>query len=326
MDNTDPRSVYPEFYNNFAIQSVADLDRWTVSDREKVPINVRELLRSGRVWGAHEISNQCLVPLGMMAEQLPNAANCAFYIRSQTDGFVVLDIEKTCPPEIVVELLKIPSFYAEYSMSGRGFHLVLPLPANFHDFPIATNKRVLRHELGWYEILLDHWVTFTRNSVPRSVAPITTDINMRSVAWERLYADLASKAVETKSAEFDISVERPDLPRIDQILELLTRKPLEKTLDDFHGDYSRFEFSTLGVMYNRLLPILTILADLEPDAEFDDSAKAWLIFEAALLKLEHRSKHNESRNGVPLLLNAAAALIAQRSFMDASPSSTGSSS
>ena len=310
MTTPDPRSTYAEFYDNPIIQAIADIPRWTVSDNKKVPMNMREIIKSGgkRLWGAHEISEQCLVTLDDMARAMPGAANNAFYLRSQTDGLVVLDIEKTCPPEIRDELLKIPGLYTEYSLSGKGYHVVLPLPANFWEYPIATGKKVLRHEEGWYELLLDHWVTFTRNPVPLENLP-APDFDD---PWTKLYASLAEKAVETPTSTFDFSDERPEIPRREQILNLMTRRPLEKSLDDFNGDLSRFEFSTLGVLYNRLGPILVAVADAEPDAVFDETVKAWLIYEAAMTVIPHRDKHDEIRNGVPLLLNAAVALVARR--------------
>jgi hypothetical protein len=309
VTHTDPHSVFPEFYTNPIISAIADIPRWTVSDNEKVPINMRELMTTGRLWGAHEISDECLVTLDDMTSFLPDAANNAFYLRAQTDGFLVLDIEKTCPPEVAAEMLKIPNLYDELSMSGKGYHLILPLPANFWDYPIATGKRVLKEEHGWYEILLDHWVTFTRVPVPADKMPRQ---DFEPGIWEALYAKLAKGAVEAPTAEFDLSAERPNIPRVEQILDLMTRRPLEKSLDDFNGDYSRFEFSSLGVLYNRMRPILPAIIEVEPDAVFDESAKSWLIYEAATRVLPHREKHDEIRNGLPLLLNAAMALVARR--------------
>lgn len=309
VSHTDPRSAFPEFYTNPIVSAIADEPRWTVSDNEKVPINMRELMTTGRLWGAHEISDECLVSLGEMTDFLPAAANSAFYLRAQTDGFVVLDIEKTCPPEVARGLLKIPNLYAEWSMSGKGYHLVLPLPANFWQYPVATGKRVLKEEHGWYEVLLDHWVTFTRSVIPASQLPPQ---DFETGTWEALYESLAEAAVEAPTSEFDVSLERPDIPRIEQILELMTRKPLEKSLEDFHGDYSRFEFSALGVLFNRMRPILVAIGDAEPAAVLDESVKSWLIYEAATRLLPHRDKHDEIRNDMPLLLNAAVSLVARR--------------
>ena len=309
MSHQDPRSAFPEFYTNPIVGAIADIPRWTVSDNEKVPINMRELMTTGRIWGAHEISEHCLVTLDELTGALPTAANNAFYLRAQTDGVLVLDIEPKCPPEVAQQLLGLPNLYDELSMSGNGYHLVLPMPANFWEFPIATGKKVLKETHGWYEILLDHWVTFTRNPIPADRRVVR---NFEPGAWEKLYADLASLAVETPTAEFDIAGERPEIPRREQILELLTRRPLEKGIEDFHGDASRFEFSTLGVLFNRLRTILVQVREVEPDFAYDESVMSWLLFEAGTALLPAREKHQESRNGLPLLLNTAVALVQRR--------------
>ncbi|MFP3802932.1 hypothetical protein, partial [Paraburkholderia sp. SIMBA_027] len=84
-------------------------------------------------------------------------------------------------------------------MSGRGYHLVIPVPTNLHDFPVAVGKRVLREEHGWYELLFEHWVTFTRRPVPADVlarAESTPD-TPRFAAVEDVYAALAAKAKST---------------------------------------------------------------------------------------------------------------------------------
>lgn len=326
-------NTHADFYSNPVIQAIAGIPRWTVSDSEKVPINMRELMSTGRIWGAHEVSDECLVTLPELTGFLPNAANHAYHLNAQIDGFVVLDIEKTCPPEIAAELLQLPNLYAELSMSGKGHHLVMPLPTNFWDYPIATAKKKLQERHGWYEVLLHHWVTFTRRVTPPVVpthdlvlaetlsaenlavnispsSTITADTELRP--WEALYASLAELAVETPVVAFDMTGSRPDVPRIDQIIDLMTRRGLDKTIDDFHGDHSRFEFSVLGILYNRLAPIMVAIQSAEPDAVYDESVKAWLVYEAAAQLLPYREKHDETRNGLPLLLNAATDLVSRR--------------
>lgn len=305
----DPRAQFPEFYSNPVVQALADQPRWTVSDNEKVPINMRELMETGRIWGAHETDDTCLVTLDELTSFLPAAANNAFYLHAQSDGVLVLDIEKTCPPDVAARLVAMPSVYAERSMSGLGWHLVMPLPSNFWQYPIATSKRVLKQEQGHYEILLDHWVTFTRNVVPHVDAGPGSPAML---AWEALYAELASAAVETPVVEFEVAVATPDVPRVDQIVGLLTRPGLDKTAADFGGDDSRFEFSTLGTLYNRLTNILQAVRDVERDAVYDEPVQAWFVYEAATRLLPHRDKHDEIRSGVPLLLSSAQALVGRR--------------
>jgi hypothetical protein len=306
--------LFPGFYANPAVQMLADQSRWSVSDNEKMPIDMCELMNTGRIWGAREISDTCLVTLDELKEFLPTATNNAFYLRAQTDGMLVLDIEKTCPPEVAAELLGMSEIlFSELSMSGRGYHLLLPLPPNFWDYPLATSKKVLREEHGWYEILLDHWVTFTRVEVPaeRYLGP-DEDALPEAPKWADLYASLAELAVDTPTVELDINAEKPDIPRESQIVDLMTRQPHKRDLEKFHGDYSRWEFSILGVLYNRLSAILVDIKDVVYHP-YDENDQAWLVYTAAQKVIPPRNKHEEHRNGMPLLLNATVSLIARRS-------------
>ncbi|KIA72700.1 hypothetical protein ANMWB30_24680 [Arthrobacter sp. MWB30] len=307
-------ALFPSFYANSGVQLLADHPRWTVSDSEKMPIDMRHLLTTGLVRGAFEISDSCLVTLSELNAGLPNAANNAFYLQAQSDGLLILDIEKTCPPDIAAELLAMPeTLYSELSMSGHGYHLLLPLPPNFWDYPIATGKKVLREEHGHYEILLEHWTTFTRLDVPADrYFPPGDDVLPQAPAWADLYASLAAKAVETPSVELDITTDKPEIPRETQIIELMTRMPHAKKLEKFHNDYSRWEYSILGVLYNRLKAILVAVREVAPDHPFGESDQVWLLYIAAQKVIPHRSKHDEFRNGMPLLMNAAASLVAQR--------------
>jgi hypothetical protein len=308
-----PDMLFPDFYVNPAVQLLADRSRWSVSDNEKMPIDMRELMKTGRIRGAWDISDACLMTLNELTKALPNAANNAFYLQAQTDGVLVLDIEKTCPPNVAAELLGMSeTLYSELSMSGRGYHLLMPLPPNFWDYPLATSKKVLKEEHGWYEILLDHWVTFTRTGVPaeRYVGP-DEDALPQAPAWADLYASLAELAVETPTVHVDVNADKPEIPREAEIIELMTRQPHKRELGKFHNDYSRWEFSILGVLYNRLAAILVAIKDVV-DHPYDENDQAWLVYTAAQKVIPHRTKHEEYRNNMPLLMNATVSLIARR--------------
>lgn len=311
---SSPDTLFPDFYQNPVVQILADQPRWTVSDSNKMPIDMRELIDHGRLRGAWDISEECLVTLGELTRELPDAANNAFYLRAQSDGVLVLDIEKTCPPDIAAELLGMSeSLYGELSMSGRGYHLLLPLPPNFWDYPLATGKKVLKEEHGYYEILLDHWVTFTRAEIPfeRYMDPSGDGVLPEAPAWADLYAGLAALAVDTPKAELDITADKPEIPMENEIVELVTRLPHKRELEKFHGDYSRWEFAILGVLYNRLSAVLVAFRDVV-DHPYSESDQAWLLYTAAVQVIPEREKHQEYRNDMPLLMNAAVSLIARR--------------
>src|SRR6218665_1694537 len=319
--------LYPNFYRNPVIRTLASAPRWTVSgqldDRKnpgsgeprtcqtrKAPIDIRELQR---LRGTFEKTANCLMTLDELVAFLPNAANHAYALNTHIDRVMILDIEKSCPPELAKELLALPALYSELSMSGRGYHLAMPLPSVFAKFPVAANKIALREEHGWYEVLLDHWITFTRTPIPLDhYAAPSAQPAPRS--WDEIYTSLASKATQNatdQATKDSVSVDKPEIPGELEALHVMTSKPLPKLLEDFHGDHSRFEFSALSTLYHRLSPALPYLSNTY-NVEYSTSMKAWLLYEAATHVLEHRAKHDQFRRGMPLLLNAATDLLARR--------------
>lgn len=313
MKHPEPRLIYPHFYNNPTIRALSTVPRWTVSDCEDVPVNFKVLVTSGRIWGAHEANEDCLVTLHELSRDLPPAANCAYYLQGHRDGYALLTINATCPPDIARSLLRIPSLYSEHRGEGPAYQVIFPLPMSFNSFPSAMNRKVLVEDHGWYEITVEGWVKFSRNVVREDVAPITKDHRRPIQAWEELYAALAQRSRTTRSASWNVRLEEPEVPRLDQILVLITREPLQRSLEDFHGDYSLFEYWVLAELYTRLQPVLRAVRALEPDTIYNDSVQAWLVFAGALLMLSHRSQdpgHRQS-DGAPLLRSAAVSLVTQ---------------
>ncbi|MGW2986415.1 hypothetical protein [Streptomyces goshikiensis] len=340
MTPADPHTWFPQFYGNAAIRALASACRWTISGqigeeapgdptkppKRKAPIDVRHLLdgctpscqHGGPLRGAFAQDETCLLTLDELTTAIPNAANTAFYIQAQTDGLLVLDIEADCPPGVATDLLRLSGIlYSELSMSGRGFHLVMPLPKNFHDFPIAAGKRVLREEHGWYELLLDHWLTFTRQPVPdRIVVHVDAAISAPAfVSIEDLYAQLAvnaSKSSGASASAVDTSEDMPGIPYSQIIVEqtLAVAHHQLREPGDFNHDMSRWEFSVLASLHGWMRTQLRAYGAL--GVEYSTSDAAWLLYKAALEVIPARPKHSERRNGRPFLLDRAAALVADR--------------
>jgi len=323
----DPRAAFPHFYANPGVLALADTPRWTVSgqigddlSKRKAPVDIRELLATGRLRGAWAADETCLLTLDELTTAVPVAANCAFHLRAQIDTAMLIDIEKTCPPAIAAGLLGLPVeeiLYSELSMSGKGYHLLTRTPANFWDFPNAATRTVLREEHGWYEILLEHWITFTRQPVPAGVpdpvlrAQVPAGHRFASVA--ELYARLAQRAPEQSASSRSITLrsQTPLIDHADRIVDLALEGFRPKSPAQFNGDLSRWEFSVLAGLYSRLLPVIAEHADTTGHG-YSFSDQAWLLYQAATRILPHRSKHDETRNGRAFLLDRAAALIAQR--------------
>ncbi|WP_405824550.1 hypothetical protein OG705_30025 [Streptomyces sp. NBC_00838] len=347
MTPADPHAWFPHFYGNPAIRTLASACRWTISGqigeeapgdstkppKRKAPIDVRHLLAGctssckhpGPLRGAFALGETCLLTLDELTAAIPKAANTAFYLQAQTDGLLVLDIEADCPPAVATDLLRLPGIlYSELSMSGQGFHLVMPLPKNFHDFRVAAGKRVLREEHGWYELLLDHWLTFTRQPVPdRIMAHVNAATGAPAHASiEDLYAQLAGNASESSSAsasDVDTSEDMPDIPYSQAIIEQTLASARHQFRDpgDFNHDMSRWEFSVLASLYGWMRTQLRAYSAL--GVEYSTGDTAWLLYKTALDVIPARPKHSERRNGRPFLLDRAAALVADR---EASSSST----
>jgi hypothetical protein len=340
MTPADPHAWFPQFYGNPAIRALASACRWTISGqigeetppdttkqpKRKTPIDVRHLLDGctssckhiGPLRGAFALDETCLLTLDELTAAVPNAANAAFYVQAQTDGLLVLDIEPDCPPGVATDLLRLPgTLYSELSMSGQGFHLVMPLPKNFHDFSVAAGKRVLREEHGWYELLLDHWLTFTRRPVPDCIV-VHVDAAMPAPAFaslEDLYAQLAVKASESpgvSASAVDTADDMPDIPYSQTIVEQTLTSARHQLRDpgDFNHDMSRWEFSVLASLHGWMRTQLRAYSAL--GVEYSTSDTAWLLYKAALDVIPARPKHSERRNGRPFLLDRAAALVADR--------------
>lgn len=328
----DPRVQFPNFYGNAAIKALSGESRWTISGRlvdsadtlkaRKAPIDVRHLIDTGgRVRGAWARDRQCLVSLDELTVQVPQAANAAFYLQALTDGLMVIDIEPDCPPAVAHNILALPgALYSEVSMSGRGYHLVVPLPENFHDFPIATAKKVIREEHGWYEILLDHWATFTRKPVSDGAVTEAAAVDLATAPFgsmDDLYASLAKTAKASRAASGDVGVLSEEAPKIVGMGRIIRQAladatPRFKTLDDFNGDRSRYEFSVLGTLYRQICLQAAYVGN-HRETTYSTSDRAWLLYLAAQEVLPSRLKHNERRNGRPFLLDRAAAMVAMQS-------------
>lgn len=336
MTPAAPSSRFPGFYGNPAVRALAPACRWSISGRlgdvddpaedRKAPIDVRHLIdgcdpwcrHSGPLRGAYSLDRTCLVTLDELSRGIPDAANAAFYLQAQTDGLMVLDVEPGCPRAIASSLLALPGvLYSELSMSGDGYHLLVPLPDNFRDHPVAATKRVLREEHGWYELLLEHWVTFTRTPVPegRDQGPMARSRGHRFATVADLYADLAAKARKPSggsATDVRTSGTRPEIVHAEDIVDRsvdIARHSL-KSPDDFAGDMSRWEFSVLASLHGAMRTVLAAYSAIGVAHASDEVV--WMLHDAALRVIPPRPKHAQTRNGRPFLLDRAAAMVADR--------------
>lgn len=290
---------FPKFYENEFVRKIAGNKKWTISDKNKRPIDMHALLTEGKIWGAaYTRGYNPLVDLKTLIEAIPNCTNNAYHLEADADGFVVLDIEPKCPDIIKNGLLRLPWLYGETSMSGKGLHLVFELPKEMWDkYPAIRNKLALKESHGYYEILLDHMVTFTRNVVehPEDERDIEEFVHV----FERLAAETKETcAVESSLVVEDIDTS--DIPMFDRTINVLSAQIYKKTVSDFNDDHSKYEFGMCG-FYRRALHRLT-KNEQYADIQYTDEQEAIILYTILTSKLEHRPKHDSTRNGMPWLM------------------------
>lgn len=292
---------FDDFYNHPFIKSITDNEKWTVSDKDKKPIDMFAYKYRQQITGALFTDNKSLVSLPELCELIPNARNNAYFMDSIVDKFVVLDIEPICPDAIKQRLLKTKYVYGEISMSGKGYHLIYPLPNCFSKYPIAQKKIVMKEEHGYYEILLQHYVTFTRNMLPDATG---------GEDFEKIFEELASTQKETIRKDIDVQELKPnDIPLEKDILITLNHLDYNKTPIDFYNDMSKYEYGFMGFLYYKLKKQLA-LQDYK-EHKYSDNEKAWLLYTVAKNKIPKRQKHDEYRNNLPWLLYLASEIIAK---------------
>lgn len=186
---------WPGFYGNPAIQALGEFPMWTITDpTDKKPCSF-QAMSEGRTYineknneemfpGARLTKQRDQVTLGELVSRFPDASNNSFCLFGAEHGYIVIDIEKTATDETRERLLELQWVYAERSLSGTGIHLLVPYPAElFDEFENAAVKPAIKSPDNTWEVLVNHWVTFTRNVI-EGVQPGTLPLDsvMRAMA------------------------------------------------------------------------------------------------------------------------------------------------
>ena len=234
---------------------------------------------------------KCLTTLPSLIETIPDAVNHTYYINSYRDNFIILDVEKTCPDELKQEFLKLPFIYGETSMSGQGYHLVFYKDDLFDNFPDLKSKTKMQDEDRYYEILINHWVTFTRNMIEPPAEPEGSI----STWFNKLAENENQKMIDFDASEFEI-VDPKDIPEYMFLYEnTKKRTSYNKTLSDFKNDDSRYEFGYAGHIVAVLWKMLSLSNILRTGHEYTVSEKAQIAYDVFVDLIPHRSKHDSKR-------------------------------
>ena len=94
-----------------------------------------------------------------------------------------------------------------------------------------------------------------------------------------------------------------------------------RTPKRFDNDHSRYEWAYAQYIYDKLnqLRLSPDSIDVSPDKSLamntiviDETAATWLVYDTLTHYLDHRAKHDETREGMPLLLNLASRVVLTR--------------
>lgn len=288
--------------DNPYIQQLADKPFWTVNIHGKMPMDFKGFLTDQQIRGAKDKS--CLVSMTQILNyfmSLPTPATPEQFVYSldcMRDNVVILDIESKCPEDIKRRLMtELPYVYGDISMSGNGAHLMFPCPPLDE---LTSKKIVMKEEHGWYEILLQHYCSFTLSTLP----PSNLDTNDQT-AFLKLWDELREQQKLFEKKDVDVTLQRPDLSfkecrQLKADILARFRSTFKKTLEDYNNDNSRYEFGVISSLKFAQLNILGYPQYAKLD--LSENQRIWIIYELLPKILEPRPKHEETRDGMPWLL------------------------
>lgn len=292
---------YADFRKQSWLQKLATKEKWTICDNEKVPIDVFGVKYLNQIFGAKMDRPYALDTLDELYDAIPDLSNFDFYLQAPMDNIVVLDIEPSCPERIKQNLLQWPAIYCERSMSGKGIHMVFPYPDDLAiEIPNIASKVVLKPDHKYYEILLNHFVTFTGDVIPHT--PTKT-----MEPFRKLFRSLGLKKSKKQSGgPLDIQIENieelkpKDCPVLDDILNYLEHEAgrRDKTPADYHDDMSTYEYCHMLYLNRRLNSILKIsyINDVIKNRPFTINERSWCVYQIGAKTLPGRKKHTTTRN------------------------------
>lgn len=294
-----PRVPVSQLMTHPGLETLATQSRWTVSDKDKRPIHLGMLRDQKRIMGLRpdDLSYGCVTLDGVEPILGAPATNYAYRLIASIDRVCVVDIEPGCDPHMRDELFTLEHTYAEMSSSGHGFHLVCPLPSMFSaDFPVA-----LKHPSGGFEVLFEHWVTFTGREITLPKPKISTSIDD---VCDPLWSAYRLRQSRKTDIAIDLSRIADDVPHAEDMIAYITRFPFQKELSDFpdphrEGDHSRYEYYCLGQLLYRLRSRFTL----------NPTQQAHIIASALSQMIPHRPKHDTYRDGLPFIVYQAVRIV-----------------
>jgi hypothetical protein len=317
--NSQSYKTWPNFYDHPFIQSIAEAERWSISQTtNKMPIDMFNIAH-GKLTGCVPDTPHSMTTLGKTVEimesvynQMPS--NHAFNMDTNEDNFILLDIEPACPPHIVRKFLQLPYIYAEKSLSGKGIHMVMPVLPEYWQYPAVLKLQKMQEEHRYYEIIFNHWVTFTRNMLKPSNPKADDSF------YHEIFKELAEKQVEktTEDLEFEMDdnhdIEVSDIPGADEIIAYATNGANEykRTLKDYNDDVSTFVFGVSGHFYNVMSKLMKISSIKKLNHEYTPQERTRILYAIVKDRVPDRPKNHERRGNTTWLMAQCQSIVGNR--------------
>lgn len=311
--------AWPNFYDHPFIQSIADTEKWSITQpKNKMPVDMFDLAH-GKITGCAPDTPHSMTTLAETVRIIESTynkvpTNHAFNMNTDEDNFVLLDIEPSCPPHIMRKFLQLPYIYAEKSLSGKGIHMVMPIPAEYWQYPAVLRLQKMQEEHRYYEIMFDHWVTFTRDMIKPS------NPNADDSFYHEIFKKLAEKQIEktTEDLEFEMdddhNVEVSDIPGADEIIAYATNGANEykRTLKDYNNDASAFVFGINGHFYGIMSKLMKLSSIEKLGHKYTPQERTRILYAIIKDRVPDRPKNYERRGKTTWLMAQCQRMVSNR--------------
>lgn len=315
------------FHTHPIIQQLGQNPRWTMSGVKsktgKVPLDAWHYVdRGGEKIGARGHDQNYLMTLEgvykTFYQEICTLQNVpyVYYLDCLIDDIVCLDVEPDCSNELKQMFLRLPFLYGEFSLSGKGLHLLLPLPKDiFSQYPQAQKKLKMQNAKEGYEILLNHWMTFTGNML----YPAQNLVDMEE--FRKIFDIECKKQVESElKRQIDAKLIAPEeIPGFNAIMARMQYGSVNPKLPSQYETMSHYEYGSASFIMHKLYRILRAYPVYTMNHTYTDEEIIMLIYYKLVDVLQHREKHDTERDGLPYLVYIIRNLVSKNPFKQEHP-------
>lgn len=327
------------FASNPLIAKIATDESWSVSDKNKVPVNFRRLQETGSVINA-KLNENPFVTLHTIDKD-PNfdMVNRMYRLSALENRVMMIDIEPKEDDNVLLWWSRFPAHYAETSKNG-GLHLLLQVPEEFitdeNSYIFDTLVQIKENNRGTSEYLFNrHNITFTKkmfNKPQPDFRKGTNDGNWLEWLLDHLVEidkEAKEKRLQIETAP-DFDEDNLNINYINQQLSkpenapmrgymfhdvIMTKQFTDNLLDPSQKpDHSAREYSNLLKIHRQLIKTANSLIKQDEAMNSDyyetsDHSREmtandfiYLAYLFAKELIPYRDKHEEYRHGLPWLL------------------------